>query len=197
MPAVLVPLAEGFEELEAITVIDLLRRADIEVVSAALAANPVRGSHGITVIADTTLEAVGEREFDMIVLPGGMPGTKYLAEDQRLRERLQRMAAQGLITAAICAAPSVLARAGLLNGRRATSFPGFLDPATTPGLELAEGAVVTDGQVITSRGPGTALDFALTLIDRLRGRAARDAVEARLQRESRVGTPRERSSVPA
>lgn len=197
MYAVLVPLAEGFEELEAITVIDLLRRAEIEVTTAALESSPVRGSHGIAVAADTTLEAVRDREFDMIVLPGGMPGAKHLGEDARLRERLRRMAAQGRITAAICAAPSVLAQLGLLNGRRATSFPGFLDPSRTPGLKLVDGAVVSDGQVITSRGPGTALDFALALIERLRGRVARDAVESRLQREPEVGTPHERSSIPA
>lgn len=181
-PSVLVPLAEGFEELEAITVVDLLRRADIEVVTAALVASPVRGSHGIAVEADSTLAAVANREFDMIVLPGGMPGARHLGEDARLRERLRRMAAEGRITAAICAAPAVLAAAGLLDGKRATSFPGFLDPAATPGLELADAPVVADGAVITSRGPGTALDFALALIERLRGRAVRDAVEARLQR---------------
>jgi protein deglycase len=197
MHAVLVPLAEGFEELEAITVIDLLRRADIEVTTAALTSSPVRGSHGIAVAADTSLEAVRDREFDMIVLPGGMPGAKHLGEDLRLRERLQRMAAQGRITAAICAAPSVLAQAGLLDGRRATSFPGFLDPARSPGLKLVEGAVVIDGPVITSRGPGTAMDFALALIERLRGRAARDAVESRLQREDAVGIPHERPSLSA
>jgi 4-methyl-5(b-hydroxyethyl)-thiazole monophosphate biosynthesis len=197
MSAVLVPLAEGFEELEAITVIDLLRRADIEVTTAALVSSPVRGSHGIAVAADTTLEAVRDREFDMIVLPGGMPGAKHLGEDARLRALLQRMAVQGRITAAICAAPSVLAQAGLLDGRRATSFPGFLDPTHTPGLKLTDGAVVSDGQVITSRGPGTAMDFALTLIERLRGRAARDAVESRLQRAPAAGMPHERSSISA
>lgn len=197
MPAVLVPLAEGFEELEAITVVDLLRRAEIDVTTAALVSSPVRGSHGIAVEADTTLEAAHDREFDMIVLPGGMPGAKHLAEDAGLRERLRRMAAQGRITAAICAAPAVLAAAGLLDGRRATSFPGFLDPEKTPGLKLVDGAVVSDGQVITSRGPGTAIDFALALIERLRGRAVRDAVEARLQRERAVGTPHESPDIPS
>jgi len=183
MPTVLVPLADGFEELEAITVIDLLRRADIEVTTAALRASPVSGAHGIAVQSDTTLAALDEVEFDMIVLPGGMPGAQHLAEDARLRDRLRRMAAGGRFTAAICAAPSVLAAAGLLDGRRATSFPGFLDPAKTPGLTLlADAAVVSDGKVITSRGPGTAMDFALELIERLRGRAVRDAVELRLQR---------------
>jgi 4-methyl-5(b-hydroxyethyl)-thiazole monophosphate biosynthesis len=182
MPTVLVPLAEGFEELEAITVIDLLRRADIEVTTAALGASPVRGSHGIAIETDTTLAGVHDREFDMIVLPGGMPGAKHLGEDPRIAERLQRMERAGRVTAAICAAPAVFAAAGLLDGRRATSFPGFLDPARTPGLKVEEDAVVSDGTVITSRGPGTALDFALALIERLRGREARDAVEARLQR---------------
>ena len=182
MSTVLVPLAEGFEELEAITVVDLLRRADIEVTTAALASSPVRGSHGIAVEADTTLAQLEGVDFDMVVLPGGMPGAKHLGEHESLRARLRSMAARGKYTAAICAAPSVLASAGLLEGRRATSFPGFLDPARTPGLTLASDPVVTDGKVITSRGPGTAPDFALELIERLRGRAARESVEVRLQR---------------
>ena len=182
MPTVLVPLAEGFEELEAITVVDLLRRADIEVTTAALGSRAVRGSHGISVEADTTLAQLDGVDFDMIVLPGGMPGAKHLGEHEGLRTRLRTMAERGKYTAAICAAPSVLAGAGILEGRRATSFPGFLDPGRTPGLTLATDPVVTDGKVITSRGPGTAIDFALELIERLRGRAARDAVEVRLQR---------------
>jgi protein deglycase len=182
MSRVLVPLAEGFEEIEAVTVIDLLRRAGIEVLVAGLSAGPVTGSHGITLEPDVALQDVLEETFDMVALPGGMPGAKHLAEDSRLCALLQRMAADDRYIAAICAAPGVLAKAGLLAGKRATSFPGFLSPESAPLTQVLEEAVVEDGKVITSRGPGTAMDFALALIQRLEGANLRREVEARLQR---------------
>jgi 4-methyl-5(b-hydroxyethyl)-thiazole monophosphate biosynthesis len=182
MAKVLVPLADGFEEIEAITVVDLLRRAGIDVCTAGLTARSVTGSHDIRVEADTTLDAVAGTAYDMIVLPGGMPGAQRLREDARVRCLVAEQSRQGKYTAAICAAPGVLAAAGVLDGRSATSFPGFLDPATTPGLSLSEAPVVVDGLVVTSRSAGTALDFALTLIELLEGRKLRDEVEARLHR---------------
>jgi protein deglycase len=184
MARVLIPLAEGFEEIEAVTIIDLLRRAGIEVVSAALAPGQVTGSHGISLLPDSDLDAALGQNFDMVVLPGGMPGTSNLAADERLLSMLRLMADSERFTAAICAAPSVLAKAGLLAGKRATSFPGFLTAESAPGTILLDDAVVEDGKVITSRGPGTAMDFALTLIERLAGAAVRGEVEARLQRPS-------------
>ncbi len=182
MASVLLPLAEGFEEIEAVTVIDLLRRAGIDVVVAGLADGPVRGSHGIAVTPDAGLDEALTRDYDMVVLPGGMPGADHLEADERVRDILIRLADSGRFTAAICAAPKVLAAAGLLDGRRATSFPGFLDPERTPGLSVSEAPVVQDGRVITSRGPGTAMDFALALIQNLAGPDVRQAVESRLQR---------------
>jgi 4-methyl-5(b-hydroxyethyl)-thiazole monophosphate biosynthesis len=182
MATVLLPLAEGFEEIEAVTVIDLLRRAGIDVVVAGLAPGPVRGSHDIPLTPDAPLDEALERDYDMVVLPGGMPGADHLEKDGRVRELLRRLADSGRFTAAICAAPKVLAAAGLLEGRRATSFPGFLDAAAIAGLELSEEPVVQDGRVITSRGPGTAMDFALALIENLAGSDARRDVESRLQR---------------
>jgi protein deglycase len=182
MSHALVPLAEGFEEIEAVTIIDLLRRAGVEVVTAGLAPGPVTGSHGISVAPDAELGALSEQSFDAVVLPGGMPGAANLAADARLVALLRRTADSGRLTAAICAAPSVLAQAGLLAGKRATSFPGFLTSESAPGTILSEDAVVADGQVITSRGPGTAMDFALALIEHLEGAAVRRSVEARLQR---------------
>lgn len=182
MATVLVPLAQGVEELEAVTVVDLLRRAGIEVVTAGLDAAPVKGSRGTVLLPDTTLERAIEREYDMLVLPGGQPGATHLEQDARVITLVRKMARDNRFTAAICAAPKVLARAGVLDGKRATSFPGALDPTQWPNLRLENSPVVTDGRVITSRGPGTAMDFSLELIGLLVGREKRDQVEAGLQR---------------
>ncbi len=181
MKRVLVPLAEGFEELEAITIIDVLRRAGLEVVVASLGTSPVTGSHGIRVSADTPLGALAEQDFDMVALPGGMPGAEHLKKDSRVAEIIRRLHGKGRPVAAICAAPMVLAAAGVLEGRRATSFPGFLEDVGK--TTVVGDAVVIDRGVITSRGPGTALDFALTLVEELSGPAVRRSVESRLERE--------------
>ena len=182
MAKVLVPLAEGCEELEAVTVIDLLRRAGIEVVTAGLRPGIVKASRGTRLVPDAVLDDVLRDEFDMIVLPGGMPGAQHLKEDPRIIALLKKMAEQGRYTAAICAAPAVLAEAGLLAGKCATSYPGFLDKIEVPGMAYLKDAVVRDGKVLTSRGPGTAMDFALALIEALSGKARRDEVEAGLVR---------------
>lgn len=180
MKTVLIPLAQGCEELEAVTVIDLLRRAGITVVCAGLDAQPVCGSRGTVLLPDTTLNEALKHNYDMVVLPGGQPGTNNLNADKRIIALVQHMAQQDKYVTAICAAPSVLATAGLLDGKRATGFPGSLDKF--PEVLQQQAAVVEDGKLITSRGPGTAMDFALTLIERLAGRAKRDGVEAGLQR---------------
>lgn len=182
MANVLIPLAQGCEELEAVTVIDLLRRAGIEVTTVGLDDQPVKASRGTVLMPDTTLEAVLDRDFDMIVLPGGLPGADHLNNDPRIHTLLLQMSEADKYTAAICAAPKVLASAGLLNGKHATSFPGALDNIQTDDLHYEQTAVVVDGKVITSRGPGTAMDFALTLIEQLVSKAKRDEVEAALQR---------------
>ena len=182
MANVLVPLAQGCEELEAVTVVDLLRRAAIEVVTAGLDEQPVRASRGLVLLPDMSLERALQQDYDMIVLPGGLPGADNLGDDERIIERLRSMSAAGKYTAAICAAPRVLAKAGLLDGKRATSYPGTLKTDTIPGLDYQDTAVVMDGTVITSRGPGTAMDFALSLIELLAGKHKRDEVEAGLQR---------------
>ena len=182
MSRVLVPLAQGCEELEAVTIIDLLRRAGIEVVTASLDEAPVKASRGTVLLADTTLEQVLNQDFDMVVLPGGLPGATHLDEDPRIHALLKRQADQARWSAAICAAPKVLANAGLLDGHDATSYPGALAGADYPSIKLVEQPVVVDGKVVTSRGPGTAMDFALELIELLAGRTTRDDVEAALVR---------------
>ena len=182
MPSVLVPLAQGCEELEAVTVIDLLRRAGIDVVTASLDNEPVRASRGTVLIADKTLDEALQQNYDMIVLPGGLPGADHLDADPRIKELLNTMSDNNKFTAAICAAPKVLASAGLLAGKRATGFPGVLEKLQLPETEIVENPVVIDDKVITSRGPGTAMDFALQLIELLNGKDCRNSVEAALQR---------------
>ena len=183
MPKVLVPLAQGCEELEAVTVIDLLRRAEIEVLTASLGDKHVRCSRQTMIVADYTLDEVLELAFDMIVLPGGLPGSDHLNADPRIKKLLLDMAGQGKYTAAICAAPKVLANAGLLNGKKATAYPGVLEKIESLSYTQAKEAVVQDGKVVTSRGPGTAMDFSLHLIELLVGRSKREMVEAALQRK--------------
>lgn len=182
MASVLVPLAQGCEELEAVTIIDLLVRAGVEVVTAGLEEGPVTASRGVVLLPQMTLDEALKRDYDMVVLPGGMPGAEHLDNDPRIAELLRKTADSGRFIAAICAAPKVLANAGLLAGKRATSFPGFVDKMGLPDVDYRQEAVVQDGKVITSRGPGTAMDFTLALIENLLGREKRDEVESKLQR---------------
>jgi len=182
MARVLVPLAQGCEELEAVTVTDLLTRAGIEVVTAGLDDKPVKASRGLTLIPDMTLDEVLNDPFDMIVLPGGLPGADHLNNDPRIHDILKRLASEGKYTAAICAAPKVLAKAGLLEGRTATSYPGVLDKMDLSRVNVQLERVVADEKVVTSRGPGTAMDFSLELIEKLLGKAKRDEVEVGLVR---------------
>ena len=150
--------------------------------TASLNDGPVRASRQTVVVPDTTLDDALSGEYDMVVLPGGLPGADHLAADARINELLRSMARDGRYTAAICAAPKVLLGAGLLEGKRATAFPGVLDDAT--GVTTDDAIVVKDGRIVTSRGPGTAMDFALALIGELCGQQCRDEVEAQLQRPS-------------
>ena len=184
MVNVLVPIAPGCEELEAVTIIDLLRRADITVTTASLDSgsevNPVIASQGVVLVPDTTLDKAILSDFDMLVLPGGLPGADHLDNDPRIHDLLKKMSAEGKYTAAICAAPKILANAKLLEGKSATSYPGFIDQMNLQNTQIKEDAVVHDGKVITSRGPGTAMDFALSLIEILTGKEKRDEVAAGL-----------------
>jgi len=177
---VLILFADGSEELEAVTVVNILRRAGVTVTLAGLKAGPLHGSRGTQLLPDATLDEALAHNYDMVVLPGGQPGTDNLKADARVLKLVQQMALQGKYVTAICAAPSVLASAGLLDGKQVTCYPGSLD--AYDGMSLQSGAVVEDGKLITSRGPGTAMDFALTLVERLAGKEKRLTVEAGLQR---------------
>jgi len=178
----LVIVANGSEELEAVTVIDLLRRAQISVTVASLDGNQVTCSRSVKLIPDTSLQDVMQQDFDLIVLPGGLPGADHLADDERVIALLQQQAKQQRLTAAICAAPKVLVKAGVVKDKTITGYPGAITFSENDQVTLTEQAVCEDGLVVTSRGPGTAMDFALTLIERLYGKEARDAVELPLKR---------------
>lgn len=165
MAKVLVPLAAGFEEIEALTVVDILRRADVEVVAAGLHPGPVIGAHNISMVPDAALDDIAAGAFDAIVLPGGQPGTNNLNADQRVHALLKEFAAKDKLIGAICAAPIVLATAGLLEGRKATCYPSYSN--RLKGGVYENSPVVYDGNIITSQGPGTAIPFGLALAARL------------------------------
>ena len=168
MANVYVFTADGFEEIEGLTVVDLMRRAGAQVQMVSISDGlAVKGSHGIEIKADTFFEDVDFGQADLLVLPGGMPGTLHLGEHQGLTKLLTETAAQGKRVAAICAAPSVLGGLGLLKGKRAVCYPGFEDKLT--GAQVGTEEVVTDGHITTSRGLGTAIAFALELVTLLKG----------------------------
>lgn len=163
-----VPLAEGFEEIEFAAIVDVLRRAELSVTIVSLRPGPVRGAHGVTVVADADWSQVDPASFTALVLPGGQPGTRNLAADPRVLDLARKLDSQGRHVAAICAAPTVLHAAGILKGRRATAFPSAR--ASLSGVTVVEDeAVVRDRTVTTSQGPGTAIDFALDLVAQMVG----------------------------
>lgn len=159
---VLVPLATGFEEIEAITIIDILRRAGIEVVSAALSRRRVMGAHGIRILADQHIKDIDYREFEMIVLPGGIPGATNLRDDETIQELLQNFDRDNKYIGAICAAPIALANAKVLK-KAYTCYPSFEQQIENKGY-LPDQVVVSDQNIITSQGPSTAIEFSLNLV---------------------------------
>lgn len=174
MAKVLMPLAEGFEEIEAMTIVDILRRAKIEVVMAALLPGPVVGAHNVSIVPDTTIDAVNADAFEMIILPGGQPGSDNLNADPRIHALLHEFASGEKLIGAICAAPIVLAAAGLLKGKCATCYPAYIN--NLDGAAYEDKAVVSDGNLITSKGPGTAMSFGFEIVARLAGRNVADNV---------------------
>lgn len=175
MTQVLVPLVDGFEEIEAVTIVDVLRRGEIKVILAGLTNTLVKGSHDIVLQTDVLLADVKAEDLTGIVLPGG-PGVQTLNENKLLRAMLQNHYRSGKLTAAICAAPLVLSSAGILKDRRVTSFPTVKDQLDC-GTYLTD-AVVLDGNLLTSRGPGTAMEFSLALVEILVGKSKAELLRA-------------------
>jgi len=167
MKKVMIPLGEGFEEIEAVTNIDVFRRAGLEVVTAGLGKREVEGDHGIKIEADLLLKDVDINELDAIVLPGGMPGAENLRNNDKLVWLISELDQREGLVAAICAAPMVLDKAGVIEGKNATSYPGFA--RKMPSCNYTEERVVRDGNVITGRGPGVAMEFALEVVRYLVG----------------------------
>lgn len=167
-------LADGFEEIEALSVVDILRRAEIPTKTVGLQDVTVRGAHGITVMADTDITAPIKRDITAAVLPGGMPGTLNLSKSEKLKDILMYSADNDIILAAICAAPSVLGSLGLLRGKCATCYPGFQNYLIS--ADYKEIPVCVDGNILTAYGPAAAVDFALELVRLIRGDITADKI---------------------
>ncbi len=165
---ILIPMADGFEEIEFVTVADILRRAGLDVVTAGLKEGLIVGSHKIKMMPDTTLDRIRPEEFDAVVLPGGAPGFINLKNDERVLKVLQNMNKAGKYVCAICGAPSVLIRAGVLEGRKATVSPAGREEMKAS-TEYVDERVVADRKLITSQSPGTAMEFALKLVETFAG----------------------------
>jgi len=168
-------LAEGYEDIEAVSVIDILRRADVTVNVVSIHDKlEVKSAHGLTIVCDSLLKDIDLQFADMLVLPGGMPGTRNLGKSDELIKLLQKAQKEDKYIAAICAAPIVLAQAGVLKGKKAICYPGFETELTD--AIIHDDLVVRDGKVITSKGPGTAMLFGYALVDILKGNLESDAI---------------------
>ncbi len=176
MTKVAIILAEGFEEIEAVTVIDILRRAGIDVIIAGLSSNNVKGGHSVTIVPDIIIDDLEINDFDALIIPGGNPGYKNLRNDNRVLLLIRKAFKSRKIIAAICAAPSVLSDAGIIKGKNCTIYPGMenelIQGESTPKQDI----VVIDDNIITSRGPATALPFALTIVERLAGKKIAESI---------------------
>lgn len=172
-------LAEGFEEIEALTVVDLCRRSGIEIRTVGIGREAIRGSHGILVQSDMTdKDFAADESLEMIVLPGGMPGTKNLEASSAVQNAIDYCVENDRFVAAICAAPSILGHKGLLKGHKALCYAGFENQLE--GAEIAEGTVCVSGNFITSKGPGTAIDFALKIVELFKSKQISEALSASL-----------------
>lgn len=169
-------LAEGFEEIEALCPLDLLRRAGVDVKTVGIGSKTVCGAHGISVLADMCEDEMNSFDADMIILPGGMPGTLNLDASECVHKAIDTAAQNGSYIAAICAAPSILGKLGLLVGKEAICYPGFEDKLI--GAKISDKRVVFDGKIITAAGMGVALEFGLVLVELLCGKAKAQALRS-------------------
>ena len=172
-------LAEGFEEIEALCPLDIMRRAGIEVFTVGIGSSQITGAHGITVCADMTdkdIDALTDPSFDMIFLPGGMPGTLNLASSDTVISFIKKAVENGVYVAAICAAPSILGDMGLLDGKEAICYPGFED--RLKGARISDSRVVLDGKILTAAGMGAALDMGLKIVEIFMGAQKADALRS-------------------
>lgn len=181
---VIVLFAEGFEEVEALAPVDLLRRAGLQVVMAGVGGREITGSHGIRTAMDKTVDEVKPEEIDALVLPGGLPGTLHLEASSAVQALIDSCVARGKIVSAICAAPSILAHKGLLKGRSATAFPKFQKDLEEGGAVLSEEYVCRDGNFITARGMGVATQFGLKLVEVLASPEKAAEIRAGIQWEA-------------
>ena len=179
--SVLVPLAPGFEELEAVSATDLFTRAGFKVTTAGTEKRNIKASRGLNVVADTVLEEIKDQSFDAIVLPGGLPGADFLRDSQILKEMLLKQHQQKKLIGAICAAPKVLVAHGIITDQGFSAYPGSQSKELNP-EQLLDHVVCIDGHIVTSRGPGTAMDFALEIIELLSSAELREEVEDKLVR---------------
>lgn len=178
---VVILLAEGFEEIEALTPVDILRRAGLTVKTAGVGGREITGSHGIRVAADMTVREIEPRELTALVLPGGLPGTRNLENSETVQGLIDHCVEQGKLVGAICAAPSILAHKGLLKGRAATAFPDFQQDLVNGGARLSESYVCRDGQFVTARGMGVSAPFGLKLAEILASPEKATAIRAGIQ----------------
>ncbi|MFQ5581936.1 MAG: DJ-1 family glyoxalase III [Mariprofundaceae bacterium] len=178
MARVLVPFSRGVEEIEFVAVVDILRRADIEVVTTSLEGHPVTGRSNITIEPDAALMEVKNEDWDMVVLPGGLPNAHLLRDDENVKAVVQRLRDTRKSIAAICAAPTALAAYGITDGMKVTSYPACKEEMEklAPSAVYVDEAVVEDDFLVTSRGAGTAIEFALRLVARLCGEEKADEI---------------------
>ena len=176
MAKALVFLASGFEEIETVTIVDVLRRAGVDVTVAGLTPNVVEGVHSMKIVPDKSIDDVKIEDFDAVVVPGGNPGYKNLRKDPRVIDLIKEAFNSNKLVAAICAGPAVLSDAGVLEGKSCTIYPGMENELEKGGGKPKQDIVVVDGNLITSRGPATALPFALKLAEKLAGKQVAEDV---------------------
>lgn len=173
-------LADGFEELEAIAPIDLLRRAKVEVITVGVTGETITGSHGIKFVSDCVLSDIKLTDaLEAVILPGGLPGATNLEESEAVQQAIDFAAQNGKLLCAICAAPQILGHKGLLSGKEAIAYPGF--EKELHGAKISSSHVVTDGNIITAKGAGVAADFGLEIVAALKGRTLADEIRAAIQ----------------